>query len=213
MSSENFRMLNSASNPRRAKPEDIYALTQLFVAAFRGDPIINWIARSGPKRALALEQFFFWLLHERAIPAGEVWMSDDGATCAAWLPPDARMQPDGFFGQLRLLPLYLRFFGFPRLRSGAAMAKAMEENHPHERHFYLSFMAVAPRFQGVGLGSAILETTLKHVDNARMPAYLENSNPKNARLYERAGFVALKNIAPEGAPPLVAMWRPVNTTE
>ena len=93
------------------------------------------------------------------------------------------------------------------------MAKAMEENHPHERHFYLSFMAVAPRFQGVGLGSAILETTLKHVDNARMPAYLENSNPKNARLYERAGFVALKNIAPEGAPPLVGMWRPVNTTE
>jgi hypothetical protein len=106
-------MLNSASKPRRAKPEDIYALPQLFVAAFRGDPIINWIARSGPKRALALEQFFFWLLHERAIPAGEVWMSDDGATCAAWLPPDARMQPGGFFGQLRLLPRYTcGFSGF-----------------------------------------------------------------------------------------------------
>ncbi len=46
------------------------------------------------------------------------------------------------------------------------------------------------------------------IDDAGAAAYLENSNPKNARLYERAGFVAQKNILPDGAPPLVAMWRP-----
>jgi GNAT superfamily N-acetyltransferase len=182
MSAENSQRLDAASNPRRAGPADIGALTQLFVAAFLNDPVFNWTARTGPKRAAALEQFFFWLLHERAIPAGEVWMSDDGATCAAWLPPDTTTQPSGFFEQLRLLPIYVRFCGFARLKSGSAMAKAMEENHPHERHFYLPFMAVAPRLQGMGLGSAILETTLKRADSAGMPAYLENSNPRNTRL-------------------------------
>jgi hypothetical protein len=53
----------------------------------------------------------------------------------------------------------------------------------------------------------MLEATLKRADAAGMPAYLENSNPKNTKLYERAGFVTQKSIAPPGAPPLLAMWR------
>ena len=87
------------------------------------------------------------------------------------------------------------------------MADAMEKHHPHDDHYYLAFVAVAPRFQGMGLGSAVLEATLKRADETHMPAYLENSNPKNTRLYERAGFVTQKNISPNGAPPLMAMWR------
>jgi hypothetical protein len=50
-----------------------------------------------------------------------------------------------------------------------------------------------------------LDATLERTDG--MPAYLENSNLKNTRLYERAGFVAQKNIPPERAPPLIPMWR------
>jgi GNAT superfamily N-acetyltransferase len=106
----------------------------------------------------------------------------------------------------------LRLRGVARLKYGAATSAAMEKNHPRERHFYLLFMAVAPPFQGKGLGSAILEATLKRADELRLPAYLENSNPKNTRLYERAGFVARGNILPEG-PPLIAMWREVNTAK
>jgi len=55
------------------------------------------------------------------------------------------------------------------------MGDAMEKNYPRERHFYLGFMAVAPRFQGMGVGSAILEATLKRADDAHVAAYLENS--------------------------------------
>lgn len=87
------------------------------------------------------------------------------------------------------------------------MADAMEKHHPHERHFYLAFIAVAPRLQGMGLGSAMLDATLKRVDEAGLPAYLENSNPKNTALYTRHGFVRRKDIAPAGAPQLIAMWR------
>jgi ribosomal protein S18 acetylase RimI-like enzyme len=76
-----------------------------------------------------------------------------------------------------------------------------------EKHFYLFFIAVDLPFQGMGLGSAILDATLKRIEETGMPAYLENSNLRNTRLYERAGFVAKKNIFPEGAPPLIPMWR------
>jgi ribosomal protein S18 acetylase RimI-like enzyme len=84
----------------------------------------------------------------------------------------------------------------------------MDKNHPTKNHFYLAFMAVSPQYQRTGLGSKILGATLKRIDGAGGAAYLENSNPRNAHLYERAGFVAQKNISPDGAPPLVAMWRP-----
>jgi ribosomal protein S18 acetylase RimI-like enzyme len=203
---DRFARLAAAAAPRRASDADAAPLARLFAAAFLNDPIFDWIARRGPKRAAGLERFFFWLLRTRAIPFGEVWLADDCAA-AAWLPPDVPAGPGGTLEQLRLLPLFVRLCGFPRLLRGAAMGDAMERHHPEERHFYLSFLAVAPRFQGLGLGSAILEATLARVDALNCPAYLENSNPKNTRLYERHGFVKRDDIAPPGAPPLLAMWR------
>ena len=204
---DRHRRLLGAARPRRAKLSDAPQLARLFTAAFLQDPVIDWIARPGPRRAAGLERFFFWLLQMRAIPFGEVWMAEDGSVATAWLPPDVPPSSGGFWEQLRLIPLFWRLCGFPRFMRGSAMSEAMDKNHPHERHYYLSFIAVAPRLQGIGLGSALLEATLTRIDETGAPAYLENSNPKNTRLYERQGFVRRKNIAPLGAPPLIAMWR------
>jgi ribosomal protein S18 acetylase RimI-like enzyme len=204
---ERHTRLVVASRPRRARADDAPQLARLFAAAFADDPVFSWIARRGPKRAEGLERFFFWLLQVRAIPFGEVWMAEDGSVAAAWLPPDVPATAGGLLDQIRLLPMFLRLCGLPRMLRGSAMADAMEKHHPHERHFYLAFIAVAPRLQGVGLGSAMLEATVKRCDENSLPAYLENSNPKNTALYERHGFVAGENISPAGAPPLIAMWR------
>jgi ribosomal protein S18 acetylase RimI-like enzyme len=207
MREEHSQRLSDAANPRRATRNDAGLLTGLFTAAFQSDPVMDWLARPGPKRTSGLEAFFFRLLDKRAIPAGEVWMSNDGAAGAIWLPPGVSAWPEGALEQLKLLPLFLKLCGIGRIARGAAMSQAMEKAHPHERHFYLFFMAVAPHVQGMELGSAILDATMKRIDEAGTSAYLENSNPKNTRLYERAGFVAQKNISPQGAPPLITMWR------
>ncbi len=207
MSDEHSRRLQAASTPRRARLEDAGPLAQLFAKAFLDDPILDWLARSGPGRASGLEAMFFRLLYMRAIPAGEVWMSDDGAACTIWLPPGMAAWPRGILAQLKLLPLFVRLCGVGRIVRAAAISGAMERAHPREKHFYLYLIAVNPPFQGMGLGSAILGATLKRIDEAGMPAYLENSNPRNTPLYEGVGFVAQKNISPEGAPPLIAMWR------
>lgn len=205
MTEDRHALLAAAARPRRAKDADARPLARLLSAAFLTDPVFDWIARPGRRRAEVMEEFFFWLLKTRALPLGEVWMSEGVA--AVWIPPDAPASPSGFFEQLRLLPLFLRLCGLPRFRRGAAMGDAMEKSHPHENHFYLAFIAVAPRLQGLGLGGAMLEANLQAIDAQGAAAYLENSNPKNTRLYERAGFVARRNIAPAGAPPMIAMWR------
>lgn len=207
MNEEDAARLSAAARPRRARLADAGALTRMFTAAFLNDPVMDWMARPEPKRTSALEAFFFWLLHRRAIPAGEVWMSDNGAAGAIWMPPGVSAWSTGLVAQLKLLPLYLRVCGVSRLARGAALSDAMEKAHPREKHFYLFFLAVDPPFQGKGLGSTILDATLKRIDQTGMPAYLENSNPRNQRRYERAGFVVQNDIAPKGAPPLIPMWR------
>jgi len=208
MNEDDSARLAAAASPRHATPSDAAALTRLFTAAFLNDPVFDWMSRSGPKRSAGLNAFFLRLLQARAIPAGEVWMSDDGLASAIWLPPGLSAFPAGLVAQLRLLPLFVKLCGWRRLGRGSALGDAVQKAHPREPHFYLFFMAVDPRFQGKGLGSAMLDATLRHIDQAGLPAYLENSNPKNTRLYERAGFVARHDISPNGAPPLVPMWRP-----
>ena len=203
--------LRAAAAPRRAQARDCAALARLYAAAFASDPVFDWISRPGRKRAEGLERFFSWLLDARAIPYGEVWMSEDGAVATAWLPPDVPAASATIRDQLPLLPMFLRLCGVPRILRGAAMADAMERHHPAQRHYYLAFIAVAPRLQGMGLGSTILAATLSRADSVGLPAYLENSNPRNTRLYERHGFVARRNIAPHGAPPVIAMWRSSET--
>ena len=211
MSEERHRLLAEAAEPRRARVDDARRLARLMAAAFTTDPVMDWIARRGPKRAAGLERFFFWILTSRAIPLGEVWMAPSGGVAAVWLPPNTPATAGGFLEQMRLLPMFLRLCGLPRILRGQAMGDAMERHHPTDPHFYLAFIAVAPRLQGLGLGSVLLETTMKRIDTQGAAAYLENSNPRNMRLYERAGFVARGNIAPKDAPPLIAMWRQERT--
>jgi len=204
---DKMALLVAASNPRRATLDDTVSLSKLFASAFTNDPLFDYMVRPGAGRAAALEMFFHEILRARDISQGDVWMSSDGHACVCWLKPDARRSPGGLIQKLSWLPFFVRVYSFARFSRGMAMMEAMEKNHPREPHFYLAFIAVSPEYHGVGLGSRILKATLKQIDVAGLPAYLESSNPKNATFYQRGGFVAQKDIAPVGAPPLIAMWR------
>lgn len=208
MDEDRIERVKAASNPRRATLDDVSVLSRLFASTFVTDPIIDYMVPPGAGREAAVERLFRFLLYKRDIPQGEVWMSPDGHACTMWLPPDARRSARGVVEKLRLLPLLVSIFGFGGLARAGAITEAMEKNHPTDRHFYLAFVAVSARYQGTGLGSAILGANLKRIDDVGAAAYLENSNPKNTRLYERFGFIAGKDISPGDAPPLIAMWRP-----
>jgi len=205
--------LTAASNPRRATLNDASHLSKLFASAFMDDPLFNYMIRGGAKHAAALEMFFHEVLAARDIPQGEVWMSSDGNACVCWLSPDAQRSPGGLIQKLRWLPFFIHVYGLTNFSRSMSIMDAMERNHPPWRHFYLSFIAVSPKYFGIGLGSRILKSTFKQIDALGLGAYVESSNPKNATFYERAGFVAQKNIAPAAAPSLTAMWREAKSSE
>jgi ribosomal protein S18 acetylase RimI-like enzyme len=197
----------------RATVADVPRLARLFAAAFARDPLFDWLTQAGSKRQLALQRFFAWVLERRTLPHGETWISGDGMAAAAWIPPYTQT-PLHLAEDLRLLPVLLRLTGLRRLPRGAAMAAAMEHAHPQPPYFYLAFIGVAPRMQGTGLGTALLARTLARADAAGASAYLENSNPRNLKLYERAGFSVTGEVkARADAPPVYAMWRPAKARQ
>ena len=207
MTNDKQTRLEAASNPRRATLDDAVELSRLFAAAFVDDPVFDYMVRPGAGRHAALQLFFRELFSARDIPQNEVWMSPDGAACVSWLAPDARHSPGGIVQKLSWIPFFFKVSGVARVSRILALLDSMAKNHPHERHWYLAYAAVSPEFQGMGLGSRLIKAMLERIDEAGMPVYVESSNPKNVSFYERVGFVAKKNIAPEGAPQLTAMWR------
>ena len=125
----------------------------------------------------------------------------DHAGAALWLPPG--VQPDeNAFSTL------LERAGSEQVKKDcAAVFEQMERHHPKEPHWYLPFLAVDPRHQGEGYGSALLEHTLIPCDRDQALAYLESSNPKNIPLYERHGFKLLATLQSGTSPPIFPMLR------
>jgi ribosomal protein S18 acetylase RimI-like enzyme len=88
-----------------------------------------------------------------------------------------------------------------------SVLEQMSEAHPHEPHWHLAFIGVDPVWHGQGIGAALLRYALEKIDDKRLHAYLESSNPRNIPLYERHGFKVIREIRVGGSPPVIPMLR------
>lgn len=204
-----FEARTRAANPRRADEGDLDRVALTLADAFRDDPQFEWFVRNDARRDRALLEFFHWILRTMTFANGEIWMSEGAEVVACWFRPGALPPPASGLGQLALLPMMLGISGWSRLPRAAAMASLMERSHPHSPpHWYLQFVGVAGESRGQGLGTILLEHTLRTIDEAHAPAYLENSNERNLRLYERLGFKTTEIVRGRSdAPPMWLMWR------
>ncbi|AKI98408.1 acetyltransferase (GNAT) family protein [Archangium gephyra] len=120
---------------------------------------------------------------------------------AMWLPPGVHADP------ARMAALDM-----PGTEEDEAIAGElrveMQRHHPAQPHWYLLALGVDPRFQGRGVGSALLRHTLARIDAEGAPAYLEASNPTLIPFYERHGFKVAAVIEVRDVPPLTPMFRP-----
>ena len=205
---------------RVASTADVSELTGVLCRAFDADPVMNWVLRQDAGRTAAFE-WMFRLSLALTLPHRNVYTTADQRATALWAPPGKWRWGAGWFRQLQQAPEFMRAVGLRRMPRVLRAVSALEARHPQRRHYYLFQLAVDPPLQGKGIGSALLRHTLEVCDSAGHPAYLENSNPRNAPLYERHGFRVLEchRIGGDG-PPLWLMWRepgasygaqPVNT--
>ncbi len=187
---------------RIAEPDDHAAVARALALGFHDDPVLSW-AFPGPRRGEQLASFFGFLAREALVPLGATYLADGG--CAAWTPPDPQEWPPGRGEELGVL--LAGVCDGDELDRIGRLSAAMDAAHPPQPHWYLGLVAVEPAMQNRGIGSALLRASLAPVDEARLPAYLESTNPRNVTLYERHGFEATGSIDVADGPSLTAMWR------
>jgi GNAT superfamily N-acetyltransferase len=190
---------------RLATPSDVPAIVDMLVRAFDDDPVANFMFAGTRRRRRGLHSFFTSQLRRQYLPHGHVYVTDDLNGAALWGPPDRVRHPVGELVQLfPTAPFLLSPYTISALR----LLFTVESLHPTERHWYLFSLGTAPERQGKGLGSALLQTVLAHVDEEGDPAYLESSKERNVPLYARFGFEVIDEIPSKGgSPPLWRMWR------
>jgi GNAT superfamily N-acetyltransferase len=194
-------------NIRRARAGDADAVTATITSAFHNDPVWSW---AFPDEAARPAQFTRWwrLFVDAALRDGWVWVTDDCEAIAIWLEPGVEELNDDDIAQI--WPLLSELLGTTQAAVVAEMLKRFDDAHPHEPpHYYLTFVATHTDQRGNGYGVQLLEHNLAIIDGARMPAYLESSNPRNEGRYGRLGFEVIGEFrAADDGPPLTRMWRP-----
>jgi ribosomal protein S18 acetylase RimI-like enzyme len=205
-----FERRRLASKPKRATKDDRERVIDCLSAAFADDPVMSWIGRRDAKRDAGRRAMFTFLVGTLGIPGNELWTAADYSAAALWVPPERADLKLPWWRELALFPTIVKFTSLSGLSRVDAFRKAADAHHPKDKpHFYLMTIGVDPRFQGQGLGSALLEANLAAIDAKGLPAYLESSSPKNVPLYLRHGFAVTKEFRPApDAPPLWGMWRP-----
>jgi GNAT superfamily N-acetyltransferase len=187
-------------------PADLPTAAATLAKAFAEDPVMSWLTGDRPARFTRRARGFFAESARRSITLGAAWMTADGNGAALWTPP-GKWKLD-LFATARLAPGSAWLYR-SRLRTAMRALSIMEDSHPPEPHWYLSFLGTDPSMQGKGYGSALLAPVLQRCDRDGVPAYLESSNERNIPFYERQGFVVTGKHDLLGGPPLFPMWRAV----
>jgi GNAT superfamily N-acetyltransferase len=192
---------------RVAGEADLPAIAETLARAFEHDPIWGWAFEHAEReRKLGAVAAVFGFCAEAALGYGWVRVSDDVEAAALWIPPGLpEMSPAD---EARLPALIEAVCGPESAPRVAALMEAFERTHPSEPpHFYLSLLGTHPDHAGHGLGVGLLAANLEEIDAAGAPAYLESSNPKNLRRYERLGFRLRAEVELVPGIPATQMWR------
>lgn len=192
---------------RYARRGDVPRLCALMGYAFQTDPVSRWLFPDDTERAVRHPAFFSVFLRQ-AISGGSVLRTVDFRAVALWLDidPDNHEPNDT---NLRRQMAEVCGASYPRFE---VLDQLLAQRHPTSApHAHLTFIAVAPRLWGRGLGTAVLRHKLTQLDLSNTPAYLDASSPRSRDLYQRHGFTDLDAPVslPDG-PQLYPMWRPPN---
>jgi ribosomal protein S18 acetylase RimI-like enzyme len=91
------------------------------------------------------------------------------------------------------------------------MLDAFRKHDPKQPHWHLTFLGVAPDFQGKGIGSQMMKFYCDIVDRDMIEAYHE-TGPENVHFYERFGFKVVGEETIFGVKNLY-MLRPAKSAE
>ncbi|MFG1888127.1 GNAT family N-acetyltransferase [Micromonospora sp. NPDC049051] len=193
---------NSTLTVRRATPDDAGPLITVLVEAFLDGPVADWLVPDLNDRRTVYFRYFKHVLHH-GLRYGRVDTTSDLSAVAIWYTRDEvplLASTDHYYVVEKATGKYAPKF--------LLLDAIFETHHPHAPHDYLAYVAVDPRRQSRGVGSALLTTAHQTLDAANRAAYLEASNTRSRDLYLRLGYRQGAPIhLPTQGPLIWRMWR------
>lgn len=168
--------------------------------AFTADPFVRWLYPE-PENFLNAFPRVADLFGGNAFDHGTAYRNEDCTASVLWLAPGVHLEEE------QLAAWFEETVAPEKHEALFKTFELMDSYHPHDPCWHLAFIAVDPARQGQGLGSALLEESLKQCDLDGRPVYLESTNPANLSLYKRYGFEEIGVIDTKQAPPLFPMLR------
>lgn len=194
---------------RLATDADVPAIAETLALAFADDPVWGPMLQR-PDGSRSHLPAFWAPFAEGALRHETVWLVDDGASVAVWIPPGGTEMSDEQFARAKAI--VDEQLGAAQRAAFPELMERFEANHPqHAPHYYLSLLATHPSRRGEGLAQRMLAANVEVFAADGFAAYLESTNPVNDRRYERAGFRIVGGfVSPlDERSPVATMWRPV----
>lgn len=187
------------------EPQDPRTAGGVLGRAFLEDPVFGWLVQGADRESRLSKAFTTFAGTVARTPGGRALVTQERTAAALWLPPGAWRSGVGDFLRTAV-PLTAALRG--GVVRGLRLQAVVERHHPAEPHWYLEALGAVPGARGTGVGGRVVQPVLDVCDDARLPAYLESSNPRNVSFYERLGFVRGEQLpVPPGCPPLLPMTR------
>jgi GNAT superfamily N-acetyltransferase len=188
---------------RQAHAVDRAAVIDAVVAAFDGDPAWSFLHGADYDR---IAPRFAATLFDLRVDAGDIWVIDDGAATAMWVPPTSGEEP--WPGSESAWVAYRDFVGEPAWARLVEYERAVDAARPSTSYWYLGVLATHPDRQSQGLASAVIAPVLARADAEGLDACLETSTEGNKAFYGRRGFSDVTPVDIAGGPPTWWLRRP-----
>ncbi|MEO8330643.1 MAG: GNAT family N-acetyltransferase [Candidatus Nanopelagicales bacterium] len=190
---------------RRAGASDRDAAAAITVAAFVTEPAIEYFFQSDYSSSTPP---FFEFLFDVRMATGQIWIAEHDSEVAAvamWNTPDDKIEGDE---PVREWDSVACEFSEGALRRLDTYGEYLDAHRPIEPHHYLGVIATRPDLHGHGLGSAVLQPMLTHLDETGGTAYLETGTEANLKFYVKHGFEIDAEVDLPDGPRIWWMRRP-----
>ncbi|MEU8898752.1 GNAT family N-acetyltransferase [Nocardia sp. NPDC048505] len=194
---------------RRAELDEFPVVGPVFAEASADEEVCRWIVRDHPDIAELYRTQHAPAMLEQALHEDEVWIAESGDEIWAvsiWQTVRDHQRLDRAVAETRAM---YEQAPVPPMRRLRALTTLLAQTHPTDQpHRYLQVIATLPQHRGKGAGAAIVTERAKAAADAGLPAYLEASTERSARLYARCGFDLEGDLIqlPEDGPLLRPMW-------
>ena len=165
---------------KKDKKQVVSILTDAFIHVLIPNSI-NFVVKNDTKRSERLKSLMEFQF-DMALELGNIFISDDSKACIIYINK-WKLTLKRIILEIKLL---FNVIGVENVFQVLKREKIIKSYHPKANFIHLWLMGVIPESQGTGIGSQLLQETLKFYDGRLI--YLETTTPENLEFYKKNGF-------------------------